>query len=94
MSSADTKSITKLSEAVSELLAEEGAAERVPDEEAWKLLVAAVRLHAAKREAGADAFPEGEAPTATDVVVAVSDLLGAADIELFELGMWQVWGRP
>lgn len=82
----------RLSEAVDGLLAD-GAAERVPDEEARKLLAAAVKLYAAKREAGMEpaSLP---GVTATDVVVTVTDLLEAADIEVFELGMWQVWGKP
>lgn len=72
-----------------------GVAEHVPDEAARRLLALAVKLYAAKREAGMEpeAFP-GEELTATNVVVAATDLLEAADVELFELGMWQVWGRP
>lgn len=94
MSSADPNNVAELSEMVDELLAR-GAVERMPDAEVWRLLAAAVRLYAAKREAGMEPapFPKGESPTATDVVVAVTDLLRAADVELFELGMWQVWGK-
>lgn len=92
MSSAEPDSVSGLSESVDGLLAS-GAAGRVPDEEARRLLAAAVRLYAAKREAGMEAASM-PGVTATDVVVTVTDLLEATEIELFELGMWQVWGRP
>ncbi len=92
MSSADPKGVSELRRAVEDLLAE-GAVQNVPDEEAGRLLAAAVSLYAAKREAGMElgSFPGA---TATGVVVTVTDLLKAVDVELFELGMWQVWGRP
>lgn len=39
-------------------------------------------------------FPERTSVTATEVAVTVTEMLDAVDVELFELGMWQIWGRP
>ena len=55
-----------------------------------ELLAAACRLYAARREAGQHLPPVGKnALSATDVMVTASGLLQAADIAVFELGMWQ-----
>jgi hypothetical protein len=54
------------------------------------LIAAACRLYAARREAGEDFAPVAKnALSATDVMVAASGLLRAADLAAFELGMWQ-----
>jgi len=56
------------------------------------LIAAACRAYAARSEAG-----EGLAPvaknslSATDVMVTASGLLRAADLAVFELGLWQNW---
>lgn len=100
MSSADAEgrspeleeSVSILLAMVDELLAEDDTS-RVSGEDKRRLLAAAVRLYAAGREAGAEPVAAGDNVTATDVAVATTDLLEAADIELFELGMWQAWGR-
>jgi hypothetical protein len=64
----------------------------LPAEEVQRLLAAAVRVYAARAEAGVREPPFGPgAPTATEVAVTVSAMLAAARIELFELGMWQSW---
>ncbi len=55
-----------------------------------KLIAAACRLYAARREAGEQLTP---VPTnslaATDVMITASGLLQAANLAVFELGMWQ-----
>jgi hypothetical protein len=66
--------------------------EALPATEAARLLAEAVKLYAQVTDA------EGEAPalgeiTATEAAIAATALLQAADIEVFELGMWQVWGN-
>ena len=62
--------------------------------EALQALMAAVcKTYAAQIEAGADLLPlpaRGGA-TATDVMVTASGLLKAANLAVFELGMWQSW---
>jgi hypothetical protein len=60
--------------------------------EALQALMAAVcRAYAARIEAG-DSFlplPQHGGATATDVVITASGLLKAANVAVFELGMWQ-----
>ena len=59
------------------------------------LLAAACRLYAARSEAGEEFAPVARnTVSATDVMITTSGLLRAADIAVFELGMWQgVTGR-
>jgi hypothetical protein len=66
--------------------------EAVPATDAARLLVEAVRLYAQATDAQGEAPKLGDV-TATEAAVAASALLQAADIEVFELGMWQVWGN-
>ncbi len=57
-----------------------------------KLMAAACRLYRARREAGEDFWPvPRNSISATDVMVTASGLLKAADLAVFELGMWQNW---
>ncbi|MGA2895617.1 MAG: hypothetical protein ABSE22_22380 [Xanthobacteraceae bacterium] len=56
------------------------------------LFAAACRVYTARREAGEDIAPVGKnSISATDVMVTASALLRAADLAVFELGMWQNW---
>ncbi len=64
------------------------------DEELAKVMTAAVRLYAARTEAR-DVYPaplELGVITATDVAVAVSEMIRAVDMNLFDLSIWH--GRP
>jgi len=72
----------------------ENAADRVPDKALQQLMTAAVKLYAAKMEAGTrlSPFADGDV-TATEVAVTATEMLRAVEMEVFELGMWQVWGR-
>ena len=57
------------------------------------LMGAVCKTYAAQVEAGSDTLPlpmRGGA-TATDVMVTASGLLKAANLAVFELGMWQSW---
>jgi hypothetical protein len=57
------------------------------------LMGAVCKTYAAQVEAGSQALPlpmRGGA-TATDVMVTASGLLKAANLAVFELGMWQSW---
>jgi hypothetical protein len=61
---------------------------------AVQVLAAAVcRAYAAHQEAGElyPIFARADAATGTDVMVACSALLKAADLQVFELGMWSSW---
>ena len=69
------------------------AAERVSDADIQAMLAKAVKLYAdraAEREGAFAAFP-ANAATATEVMVTVSAMLKAVNLQLFELGMWQAW---
>jgi len=57
------------------------------------LVALGCRAYAAHAEAGR-AYPivsAREALTSTDVMIACSALLKAADLQVFELGMWSSW---
>lgn len=69
---------------------------RQPDaidrEELQRLIVAAVRLYAAKAEdEGAFPLAEPGVLTATEVMMTAAALLKAANVNVFELGLWQSW---
>lgn len=57
------------------------------------MLAALCRVYSAHSELGAqyDAFSQRNPVTPTDVMVTASGLLKAANLAVFELGMWQSW---
>jgi hypothetical protein len=56
------------------------------------LIAAACRVYTARSEAGEQFTPVPKnSISATDVMVTASGLLRAADLAVFELGMWQSW---
>jgi hypothetical protein len=65
--------------------------ERVSDADLRALLANAVRLYAARAENGmrTPLPPQGGGVTVTDAMLAVTDLLHALNVQLFELSMWQ-----
>jgi hypothetical protein len=68
--------------------------ESLSDAEVQAMLARAVRLYAgrvAEREDVLAAFPADAPVTATDVMVTVTAMLKAVNLQLFELGMWQTW---
>jgi hypothetical protein len=70
----------------------DGKLDTLPAETLQALIAAACRLYAARQEAGEQFMPVTKnALTATDVMVAASGLLRAAELAAFELGMWQGW---
>lgn len=58
-----------------------------------KLMGALCRVYSAQVENGAKytPIPEGQAVNPTGVMVTASGLLRAANLAVFELGMWQSW---
>ena len=57
-----------------------------------KLIAAACRVYSARTEAGEQFTPvPRNSISATDVMLTASGLLRAADLAVFELGMWQSW---
>lgn len=65
--------------------------DRVADEALRALIANALRLYAAKADGGMRTpLPAGGGGvTITDAMVAVTDLLHALNVQLFELSMWQ-----
>ena len=66
----------------------------VSDAEIQAALANAVRAYAeraAERESGLSAFPSEASVTATEVMVTVTAMLKAVNLQVFELGMWQSW---
>lgn len=67
--------------------------ERPSDADIQDMLASAVRLYAeraAERDGALPAFAS-DAATATDVMVTVTAMLKAVNLQVFELGMWQAW---
>ena len=71
----------------------EVAAERLSDTEIQSMLAKAVRLYAERAEQRDGALPafSSEQATATEVMVTVTAMLKAVNLQVFELGMWQAW---
>lgn len=64
------------------------------DSELQSLLATAIREYAARSEARDEslpALPPDSGVTATEAMLAVSAILKAVNIQVFELGMWQSW---
>ncbi len=58
------------------------------------MLAQAVRLYAERVSESEDplaAFPSDAPMTATEVMVTVTAMLKAVNLQVFELGMWQAW---
>ena len=57
------------------------------------LMAAVCKTYAAQIEAGEQLLPlpQRGGATATDVMITASGLLKAANLAVFELGMWQSW---
>jgi hypothetical protein len=66
---------------------------QLSDSEIQEMLATAIRLYAertAERDGALPAFAPDSA-TATDVMVTVTAMLKAVNLQVFELGMWQAW---
>ncbi|MGE0563958.1 MAG: hypothetical protein AB7O50_05530 [Pseudolabrys sp.] len=71
-----------------------GIAALPDDADIQALLARAVKLYAARADAGEAALPafaDGTQVTATEAVVAVTAILKAVNVQVFELGMWQAF---
>jgi hypothetical protein len=81
--------------AAAERALETGKLDLVPDAELTRVMTAAVRLYSAKAETdNPPATPiTPERVTPTDVVVAVSDIIRAAGLNLWDVSMWFRRGR-
>jgi len=67
---------------------------RPSDAEIQIMLAQAARLYAeraAESDGPLSAFPPDVAVTATEVMMTVTAMLKAVNLQVFELGMWQAW---
>ncbi|MEP7032111.1 MAG: hypothetical protein ABI830_14340 [Pseudolabrys sp.] len=66
--------------------------EQMSDAEIQERLAQAVKLYAGRveRDGALPAF-NADAVNATEVMVTVTAMLKAANLQVFELGMWQAW---
>ena len=68
--------------------------ESLPAESIQKLMTIAVKLYVARRISTPDLTPfTGNVVTATDVAVATTQMLKSVNLELFELALWNGWGK-
>jgi hypothetical protein len=69
------------------------ADERPSDSDIQSMLAKAVRLYAERAGEQDGALPAfaSDAATATEVMVTVTAMLKAVNLQVFELGMWQAW---
>ncbi|MFZ0101474.1 MAG: hypothetical protein WCF47_03945 [Pseudolabrys sp.] len=69
------------------------ADERPSDTDIQSMLAKAVRLYAERAGEQDGALPAfaSDAATATEVMVTVTAMLKAVNLQVFELGMWQAW---
>jgi hypothetical protein len=67
----------------------------VPPEVVQRVLELGTRLYAAEMQSGRSmsTFREHHGVSATDVMITTTGLLKAVNIQLFELGMWQMWAK-
>jgi hypothetical protein len=66
---------------------------RPSDADVQDMLVRAVKQYAERVEENGplSAFPSDQSVTATEVMVTVTAMLKAVNLQVFELGMWQSW---
>jgi hypothetical protein len=70
-----------------------GQGDALSDDALQALMAALCRAYGAQVEAGREVLPlkERTSVTSTDVMTTASGLLRAANLAVFELGMWQSW---
>lgn len=79
---------------LAEQLLADGSAADLPTPVAQALLTLAVKLYVARRGAVGQIDPFlDDSVTPTDVVVVTNDLLKAANVQLFELTLWNGFGQ-
>ena len=80
--------LTQMSAALADAVSDP---DRIADADLRALLAGALRLYAAKAENGmrTPLPPNAGGLTVTDAMVAVTDILHALNVQVFELSMWQ-----
>ena len=80
--------LARASEVLAKAVTEPGS---IPDDELRRLLANTVKLYALKAEDGmrTPLPPDGGGLTVTEIMLTVTDLLHALNVQVFELSMWQ-----
>lgn len=67
---------------------------KLSDAAVQAVLTLGVKLYSAKLEQGdwLPPFAARDAITATEALATVTEILNAVDVEVFELGLWKMWG--
>jgi hypothetical protein len=68
-------------------------ADRLQDDVLQQALTQLVKAYFVRRESGTEFLPVTGQITATEASVAASGIMDAADLEFFELTLWNSWGR-
>ena len=68
-------------------------AEEMSPELLQELMTRLTKAYVVKREAGESFHPVGPSITATEAAVTVNGIVAAADMQMFELTLWNSWGR-
>jgi hypothetical protein len=91
LSETSDRQADSLARAGEALAAAVGDPDRIADADLRALIAGAIRLYAVKAENGMRMpLPaDGGGVTITDAMMAVTDLLHALNVQLFELSMWQ-----
>jgi hypothetical protein len=66
------------------------------DAELQAVMAAAIRSYAARADVSDEPLPAlapDSGVTATEAMLAVSAIMKAVNVQVFELGMWQSWSR-
>ena len=88
-----SRQVIELAAAVEHKLKQGDGNDGLHPEAVQAMLAALCRVYSTHLEAGEhyDAFSQRNPVTPTDVMVTASGLLKAANLAVFELGMWQSW---
>ncbi len=79
---------------VEQLIHDEQQIIELPNDVVQTYLAYAIKLYVAKLDNDIDMAPfEYDMVTATEVVKTATNMLEAADLEIFELGMWKALGK-
>ena len=88
-----TATIERLDALAGELLIE-AREDNLAAESVQQLMTIAVKLYVARRINAPELSPfTGGVVTATDVAIATTQMLRSVNLELFELALWNGWGK-
>jgi hypothetical protein len=84
--------LDRVATAVDRVIVAEGIG-AVDDQVIQQMMALAVKLYVAKSNDGHDLMPVNGGVTATEVAMTSLGLLRAVNLDVFELSLWQHWGR-